>query len=81
MTIAVIDRSPEAAHERYQAAQASFLATPCRSTGDVYMERFAIFYRRFNGSSVGLDAELEFLGGRIARAIREHEMRTGRAAE
>lgn len=42
------DRSLELAHDRYQAAQAAFLALPCRQTGDSYRERAFVFWRALN---------------------------------
>ena len=69
--VSIVDRSVELAHDRYQAAQRAFLATPCRRTGDSYRERFAVFYRRFNRSSVGLDEELARLDRTIERVMAE----------
>lgn len=79
MTVAVLDRSPEAAHDECQRARLAFLATPCEATAETYRRRYVRFHLALNGSSVGLDGQLAFLERSIAQAIRMHEMRTGRA--
>lgn len=80
MTLAALDRSPEAAHDECQRARLDFLATPCEATAETYRRRAFFAWKAINGSSVGWEAELEFLDGRIRKAIELHEMRTGRAA-
>lgn len=81
MTVIALDRSPEAALDRYRAAQAAFLATPCKGTAEAYRQRAFYFWKAFTGGSVGWERELAQLDLRIERAIQLHEMRTGRAAE
>lgn len=80
MTATMIDRSPEAAQDDAQRARLDFLATPCQATAETYRRRSFAFWRALNRSSVGWEAELAFLDGRIKRAIELHEMRTGREA-
>ena len=63
------DRSLELAHDRYQAAQAAFLALPTRQTGNSYRERAFTFWKRLSGSSAGWDAEERRLDRAIDRAI------------
>lgn len=81
MTVITLDRSPEAALDRYRSAQAAFLATPCKGTAEAYRERAFFFWKALNRSSDRWEAELAFLDIRIARMIQLHEMRTGRMAE
>lgn len=77
MTAQVPDFSAEHALDRYRGAQRDFIATPCKGTGDVYVERAFRFWKALTGSSAGWEAELAFLDLRIKRTIRLHERRTG----
>lgn len=69
--ILVPDRSLEAAVDRLRAAAEAFEAQPCRGTADVLAERYAVFWRRRNGGSVGFDVALERLEAGTARIIAE----------
>lgn len=73
---AVVDLSAETAFERYAAAQRAFLACPTRQTGDSYRERAFRFWRAFNGSSAGWEAEERRLDRIIDRAIADAEAPT-----